>query len=102
MKRLLRLENICLAVYSEEEALQGKGKHSFLHLMCWMSGKVLDTSHSLSVLKIHNWEKKKGEIKGEISIFLFTGLGVFDWFVVWFLVLVFFFSNHYKLKFTGR
>lgn len=100
MKRLLRLENICLAIYSEEEAVQGKRKLSFLHLISWMSGKVLDTSHSLSVLQIHNW-KKMGEIKGEISIFLFTGLGVFDWFVVWFLVLFFF---KYKLKFiiTGR
>lgn len=101
MKRLLRLENICLAVYSEEEALQGKGKHSFLHLMCWMSGKVLDTSHSLSVLKIHNW-KKMEKLRGKLAYFCslvwgcLTGL-LFDfWF--WF----FFFSSHYKLKFTGR
>lgn len=94
VNRLLRLENIYLVVYYEEEALQGKGKLSFLHLISWISGKVLDRSCSLSVLKVHNWKKSLGEIKGEISIFLLTGLGVLTgllfgfWFGLSFFVVV--------------
>lgn len=79
------METIFLAVYCEEEALQGKAGLSFLHLISWISVNVLDRSHSLLVLKIHHW-KKIGGIKGEISIFfsLFWGYFIGLLFGFWF------------------
>lgn len=81
VKRLLRLENICLAIYHEEEALQGKEKLSFLHFISWLSDKALDRSCSLSVLKIFNWKKKREKwayfcsLVWECSIGLLFGFG---------------------------
>lgn len=74
---LLRLENICLALYSEEEVLHSKGKLSVLCFISWMSGMVLGRPQRLAVfLKMHNW-KKSEKRRGKFASFLFGGFWMF-------------------------